>query len=215
MKKDKRNVLILISILVVIVFTSYFIFSSGITNKLSANVLNDDLSSIANYPVINLVVNSSGEKYVNDDVTITVNASSYFNITNLEYSFDLKNWKTIYNNIGSKKINKKITFSKTMNETLYIRVINEKGYKSYAYKTFVKIDKVKPSLKIVTDNDSVVINTQDNVGLSSVQYSNDLVNWQEESIDGEKIILRKENFDYKYIRVVDIVGNISDIKEVK
>lgn len=214
MKKDKRNFWILIFLIIIIILVSYFIFSFGITNKLRGSIMQNDNMIIAvdDYPKINFVVNSSGEKYANENIAITVNASSKYNINKLEYSFDLKNWISVNKKFNTKEINEKIVFSKSMDKNLYIRVINEKGLKSYAYKTVLKIDKQKPILKIINDNNDIMIIAEDNVSLSKIQYSNDLMSWDEEEISGQDVTLRKENFDYKYIRVVDTVGNISKEK---
>ena len=214
MKKDKRNFWILIFLIIIINLISYFIFSSGITNKLRGSIMQNDnmIMAVDDYPKINFVVNSSGEKYVNENIAITVNAISKYNIIKLEYSFDLENWIKIDKSFNTKEISEKIVFSKNMNEYLYIRVANEKGLKSYAYKTVLKIDKQKPILKIINDNNDIMIIAEDNVSLSKIQYSNDLMSWADEEISGQDVTLRKENFDYKYIRVVDTVGNISHVK---
>lgn len=216
MKKDKRNFWILVIIIIIIILISYFIFSFGITDKLRGSVIQNDNVSIVvdDYPRITSVINSSGEKYVNTDIAIIVNASSKYNINKLEYSFDLKKWFNINKKLNSKEINEKIVFSKNMNENLYIRVINEKGLKSYSYKTVLKIDKQIPNIKIIKDNNDIIINANDNVSLSSIQYSNDLMSWAEEEISGNVLTLRKENFSYKYVRVVDTVGNISQVENI-
>lgn len=219
MQKDKRNVLIFIIVLVIIVFASYFIFTSGTTNKIKGSVerltatVDQDVNA-SDLPVINYVVNSSGENLVNTDVAITVNASSMYNINKVEYSFDLDNWQEVKDNINDKEVSVKIVFTKTTNKKVYIRVINEKGYKSYAYETIVNIDKEKPNLSFAQKDNDVLITVSDNIGLSAIQYSNDKINWDEEEMTGEKVTLTKNNFGYKYIRVVDSVGNISNVKEI-
>ena len=40
-------------------------------------------------------------------------------------------------------------------------------------------------------------------------------NWDEEETSGEELTLTKKDFNYKYVRVVDMVGNISKEVEVK
>lgn len=219
MQKDRKNILIFIVVILIIVSISYFMFKSGATSKikgsldgLTASVVDATPSDL---PIINFVVNSSGEQYVNTDVAITINASSKYNINKVEYSYDLKNWKEVKDKFNNKEITTKIIFTKTMNKNLYIKVTNEKGYSSYAYETKVKIDKEKPLLNYDKDGNDIIINASDNLSLATIQYSNDKENWDEEEIPGESIILRKKDFEYKYIRVVDGVGNISKIKEVK
>lgn len=219
MQKDKKNILIFIVVLLIIIFISYFMFKSGTTSKikgsldgLTASVVEANPSDL---PIINFVVNSSGEQFVNTDVAITINASSKYNINKVEYSYDLKNWKEVKEKINNKEINAKIIFTKTMNKQLYIKVTNEKGYSSYAYETKVKIDKENPLLNYDKDGSDIIINASDNIKLSTIQYSNDKISWDEEEFSGKSIILRKKDFKYKYIRVVDSVGNVSKIKEVK
>lgn len=220
MQKDKRNVLIFIVVLVIIIFASYFIFTSGITTKIKGSVesltatVDQDVNA-SDLPVINYVINSSGENLVNTDVALTINAISEYNINKIEYSFDLENWNEVKDEINDKEINYKLIFTKTSNRKVYIRVINEKGYKSYAYETKVMIDKEKPEISVDHKDNEVLITATDENGLSSIQYSNDKENWVEDETAGEEVTLRKNNFEYKYIRAVDSVGNISKIKEIK
>lgn len=219
MKKDKRNMMILVAIIITVIVISYFIFVYGLTDKLKGNVerltaeVND--GNVSDLPVINYVINSSGEKLVNTDVALTINATSKYNIDKIEYSFDLEKWQEIKDAIDDKKISYKLIFTKTDNRKVYIRVQNEKGYKSYAYETKVMIDKKVPVISLTYKDNEVLINAADENGLSSIQYSNDKENWDEEETSGEKVTLRKNDFGYKYIRSIDSVGNISEIKEVK
>lgn len=219
MKKDKRNILIFVVIVLIVIFISYFVFSSGITDKLKASAqgmkasVDRDVNK-SDLPIINEVINSSGENLVNTNVSLIINTSSKYNIKKVEYSFDLKNWKIIEEDINKKEASVRLNFSKTMNESVYIRVENDRGYKSYPYETIVNIDKDAPVMEI-NNNEALVIYAKDNIKLSKVQYSYDKLNWDSEDISGEEISLRKENFGYKYIRVVDSVGNISRVKEVK
>lgn len=219
MKKDKRNIFILIMIIILAVVISYLLFFSGLTNKLKANVnelkvsVNDDINA-SDLPIIDGVINSSGESLVNTDVALIINASSKYKITKVEYSFDLKKWKIIKGNYDKNEITSKLVFSDDMNKQVYIRVQNEYGYRSYAYKTFVNIDKEKPIVIMGKNNNDVVIKAKDNNGLSSIQYSSDNLNWQEDEISGESIILTKNLPDGTYVRVVDSAGNISDAKKI-
>lgn len=219
MQKDKRNILIFIIVLVIVIFASYFMFTSGTTNKIKGSVEKltvtlDQNVNASDLPVINYVINSSGENLVNTDVALTINATSIYNINKVEYSFDLRNWQEVKDDINDKEINIKLIFSKTSNRKVYIRVENEKGYRSYAYEAIVNIDKEKPSIGIAQKDSELLITVTDNIGLSALQYSNDKLNWDEEEISGEKVSIIKENFEYKYIRVVDSVGNISDVKTI-
>lgn len=216
MRKDKRNLLILFVIVILVVFSSYFLFASGITGKLKGNVLKLDASlndevNASFLPVITMVINSSGEKIVNSDVAVTIIAESNYKTDKVYYSFDMENWtNATIENKGSDNITAKIVFDKTMNEIVYIVAENERGYKSYAYKTLVNIDKETPYIGV---NKTTLI-ASDNVGLSKVQYSNDKVNWDSTYITGTETTLSKD-VSYSYVRVVDLAGNISEIKEIR
>ena len=222
MQKYKKQILILIIILIVIVAFSYVLFISGITNKmgLTFNKLSANLKSnksVSSYPIINMVINSSGEKVVNEDVTLTVMAESNYKIDNFYYTYDMKKW---YSNITDasygKNANCKITFKETMDSKIYIKAKNILGYESYAYEVTVRIDKEKPNIKVKNVGNDIIINASDNVGVSSIQYSNDKVTWEEKSLsDGQLISLKINDFSYRYVRLVDTSGNISDIKSVK
>lgn len=219
MKKDKRNVLILIVIVALVIILSYLIFASGLTGRLRANIeglnakTNDEVKA-SDLPIIASVINSSGETLVNTDVALIINAYSNYKITDLEYSKDLKSWKKIKGDFNDKEISSKLIFSKTMNETIYIRATNDHGYSSYAYATKVMIDKEKPNLKVTESSSEIVIKASDNVELSSIQFSTDKLNWSDEEISGESITLRKKLGDYSYVRIVDSVGNISEEKKI-
>ena len=224
MKKNKIYILVAICIVVVTIFCSYLLFNNGFTNKILANVANsinvveyDDggKSNYNNYPIIDNVFNSSGENLVNTDVTLTINASSRYNITNVKYSFDLEKWFDIDKDFNDKYISVKLIFNNTINKNVYIKVVNEKGYESYAYKTKVKIDKEKPNIKVNRTFNGLEITVKDNIEILKLQYSKDKMSWVDENYSGEEISILKANFNYKYVRAVDIVGNISEIKEVK
>ena len=98
-----------------------------------------------------------------------------------------------------------------MNKKVYIKIENEMGYKSYPYETTINIDKEKPTIKI--NSNDILIN--DNYELSSILLSNDKENFDEIKISGKKNILNINEVNYKYIKVVDKAGNISELKKVK
>lgn len=221
MKKDKKNILVLFLLSMFIILTSYFLFISGTTNKIKAslNKMSKNLNQNANssyYPVITMVINSSGDRLVNEDVVLTVFAESMYKIDKVYYSYDKKTWyDDVYEANYGKEANIKLLFTKTMNKTVYVKVENEKGYQSYVYEALVKIDKETPTLKIDVNFDKLSILASDNTGLSSIQYSYDGINWEEENISGKSATINKELFNIKYVRVVDTAGNISDVKKVK
>ena len=215
----KSNLIILCISILLTIFASYFIFVSGITKKLVANVndillVNKEGELTSDLPIINMVLNSSGEKLVNTDVAIIVKATSNYNIKKLEYSYDLKNWTTFNKDFNSKEIIAKLVFKRTTKSNLYIRVLNDRGYRSYAYKTKINIDKDKPYLSIKKDSSDIIIKASDNGSIKYIQYSNDGLNWDSEELSGNKIALAKNASDITYVRVVDMAGNISKVKKV-
>ena len=220
MKKDKKNLFIFIIIIVCVIVFSYFLFFSGITEKLRASAtgitanVDKDVKK-EDLPVINSVINSSGNSVVNSNVVLNVTASSIYKITKVEYSFDLKNWKKISGNFNRNNIDAKIIFTKTMDKKIYIRVTNDHGYRSYPYKTSVKIDKESPVIEIGDFESDTVIKVKDNVGISSIQCSSDKLNWEDFDVSGQEVTITKTLSSGTYLRAVDSVGNISKIKEVK
>lgn len=220
MKKDKKNLFIFIIIIVCVIVFSYFLFFSGITEKLrtsatgiTANVDKDVKKE--DLPVIKSVINSSGNSVVNSNVVLNVTASSIYKITKVEYSFDLKDWKKISGNFNRNNIDAKIIFTKTMDKKIYIRVTNDHGYRSYPYKTSVKIDKESPVIEIGDFESDTVIKAKDNVEISSIQCSSDKLNWEDFDVSGQEVTITKTLSSGTYLRAVDSVGNISKIKEVK
>lgn len=215
----KSNLIILCISILLTIFASYLIFVFGITKKLIANVndvlqVNKEGKLTSDLPIINMVLNSSGEKLVNTDVAITVKATSNYNIKKLEYSYDLKNWTTFNKEFNSKEITTKLVFKKTINSDLYIRVLNDRGYRSYSYKTKINIDKKRPYLNVKKDDNDIIIKSSDNDSIKYMQYSNDGINWDSEEISGNSITLTKNIYDMTYVRTVDMAGNISEVKKV-
>ena len=220
MKKDKKNLFIFIIIIVCVIVFSYFLFFSGITEKLRASAtgitanVDKDVKK-EDLPVINSVINSSGNSVVNSNVVLNVTASSIYKITKVEYSFDLKDWKKISGNFNRNNIDAKIIFTKTMDKKIYIRVTNDHGYRSYPYKTSVKIDKESPVIEIGDFESDTVIKVKDNVEISSIQCSSDKLNWEDFDVLGQEVTITKTLSSGTYLRAVDSAGNISKIKEVK
>ena len=220
MRKDKKNLFIFIIIIVCVIVFSYFLFFSGITEKLRASAtgitanVDKDVKK-EDLPVINSVINSSGNSVVNSNVVLNVTASSIYKITKVEYSFDLKDWKKISGNFNRNNIDAKIIFTKTMDKKIYIRVTNDHGYRSYPYKTSVKIDKESPVIEIGDFESDTVIKVKDNVEISSIQCSSDKLNWEDFDVSGQEVTITKTLSSGTYLRAVDSAGNISKIKEVK
>ena len=219
MRQDKRNLMFLIITLVLAVFSSYLLFVSGVTSKLSASANKmtaslDNSPNTSDYPVITMVFNSSGEKLVNSDIALTIESRSDFRIDKVYYSFDRENWiEGAKGSIEKDKTTFKIIFEETMNEKVYIIVENEKGYRSYPYETIVNIDKDEPQISVNNYFDKLIINASDNNELYKIQYSNDKKIWEEKEINGKEVSLNGER--YSYVRVVDTAGNISKIKKIE
>ena len=221
MRKEKRNIIILICCSIAIIFISYIMVSSGFTNKLFASVnkltatVNDsNLSS--DYPVIKMVINSTGEEITNGTAAITVFAEGRYKIDKLYYSFDNINWTDKNTSIiPGNNMEGKIVFNDTKYSKLYLIVENEKGYKSYSYETVLYLDNSLPNININKEQGKYFIKLSDDYELKYIQYSNDLNNWHSEEISGKMVTLLRNDIPYKYIRVVDLAGNISKYNEVK
>lgn len=220
MRRTRNYVIVIVLVFSLTLLASYGIYKSGITNKLKASLNKmtykfDDEVLVGNYPKINLLINSSGEKLVNEDVSVTVFASSSYVIDKLYFSYDLKKWKSFEKFKKGKNIKAKLTFKKSIKSKLYIRVENEKGYQSYASKTSLYIDKKKPKLSIRKSLDHIIITASDNVSLDKVGYSKDGENFDYEEINKvKKSTFSKEYKDYKYVCVLDSAGNMSKIKNI-
>ena len=220
MKKARTYIVVILLVFSLTLLASYGIYKSGVTNKLKASLNKmtykfDDEVLVGNYPKINLLINSSGEKLVNEDVSITVFASSNYVIDRLYFSYDLKNWKTFEKFKKGKSVKVKLTFKKNIKSKLYIRVENEKVYQSYSSKTSLNIDKKKPKLSIRKSHDHIIITASDNVSLDKVGYSVDGQNFDYEEIDKvKKSTFSKEYNDYRYVCIVDSAGNVSKIKKI-
>ena len=211
MKRYKFSVFIFILVLSFIIFTSYIIYSYGITNKLKGELESytyvNKTPVFSDLPKISIVINSSGEEYTNSDVALIVNVEGKNKLSKLEYSFDLKNWKVIKKNINKNNYQDKIVFNKTMNKTVFIRAIDIKGYKSYSYNTKVLIDKDNPKVHL----SGGILTSSDNNEITFIQFSNDLKTWNEKKVNKKNIILNVNDYEYKYYRTVDKVGNISKV----
>ncbi len=215
MFSDKKNFLIFGGLVFVVILFSYVLYAGGITNKLKGNIESIPKEEMGgnDYPIIDLVINSSGEKQVNNDVAITIKASSKYKITKFYYSFDKKNWKDNFIEVETgEEASAKVVFEDTMNSKIYIKVENEAGLSSFYYETIVNIDKILPTIEKKADNFVI----SDNDSISKIQYSNDSINWEdimlEDNIKNKKI--SKDEITYKYVRAVDKVGNISKVVEV-
>ncbi len=215
---NKKNIFIFI--LIISLLSSYFLFNFGITSKLLGSVseIGTKDYSYQNselYPSIDLVINSTGEKLVNEESSITVYASSKYKITNFLYSIDKKNYKEFDFYYENGKYIGKIDFLGTFNSNIYIKVINEKQYSSYVYETKINIDKEKPVIDYKVKNNMIHIFAKDNIKLSSIQCSLDDYNYNDNLVSNKSIIFILNKTDCNYIRAVDSAGNISETKKIE
>lgn len=216
MLKDKKYLFIFVIVFVVTIAVSYLIYDGGITSKLNASVnkLSNDINKNDNasfHPKFDMVINSSGERFVNDDISITIIANSIYNIDKIYYSFDKNNWKEEILK-PSNDINYSLIFKESMNKNLYIKLENEKGYQSSIYETYLKIDKKKPEIILRGNGKNTLVKLNDDNEVKYVQYSYDGMNFISEEINEKSFVVSN---DYNYVRIVDIAGNISDIKKIK
>ena len=216
MLKDKKYLFIFVIVFVVTIAVSYLIYDGGITSKLNASVnkLSNDINKNDNasfHPKFDMVINSSGERFVNDDISITIIANSIYNIDKIYYSFDKNNWKEEILK-PSNDINYSLIFKESMNKKLYIKLENEKGYQSSIYETYLKIDKKKPEIILRRNSKNTLVKVSDDNEVKYVQYSYDGMNFISEEINEKSFVVSN---DYNYVRIVDIAGNISDIKKIK
>ena len=99
-----------------------------------------------------VVVNSSGGKWTNKDVTITATASdsSLSGIKNIEYSYDQETWKTNWNDTGysiDEKNKKEISglWTYAQNNKVYVRATDNAGNHSEVISSDIKIDHTAPT----------------------------------------------------------------------
>lgn len=214
-----KKIIVLTAIILVSIIISYFMFTSGVTSKLLgeiSGVFKEKTRYTSDLPVITFVSNSSGEKLVNNDVNITVDVKSSSKVTKVLYSVDKNNWFKADIDEADNKVIARITFSNTMDSTVYIKAENQDGYESYYYETKVMIDKEKPSIKVSNTPVATLINLSDNQGLSYLQYSDDKLNWENEELQGQTMMsINKVNLDFSYVRAVDKAGNISKIIKIR
>ena len=216
----KNKKIVFIFILIISVISSYFLFKFGITNKLlgtvsGINIRDYSYQNSELYPSIDLVINSTGEKLVNEEASITVYASSNYKITKFLYSLDKINYKEFDFYIENDKYVGKLDFLGTFNSNIYIKVINDKGYSSYVYETKINIDKQKPIIDYKIKNNNIHITAKDNLKVSSIQCSLDGYNYNDNLMNDKSVLLILNKNTCNYIRTVDSAGNISEIKKIE
>ncbi len=212
--------IIFVIVLIISLFCSYFLFKSGITSKLLGTISGINTNDYSyknsdNYPSIDLVINSTGEKLVNEEASIIVYASSNYKITKFLYSVDKNKYNEFAFEYKDGNYIGKLDFLGTINSNIYIKVINEKEYSSFVYETKVNIDKQKPSVDYKIKNGNVHINAKDNLALSSIQCSLDEYNYNDNFVNDKNILLVLKSNNCKFIRAVDKAGNISEIKKIE
>lgn len=220
MKNRKKMIIFAWAFILLVSAVNYIIVANGVSKRLYGAVIEKkslDIKTVSRKsPKINLVVNSSGEKVVNENVSINVISDKEDDVTKLLYSFDLSKWKQSKNcKVSEESSICKISFKNNMNKTVYVRVVNSYGKSSYYSKTKVIIDKKKPKINYSKTKNTTIFRVSDNYNVDKLQYSNDLVNWDTEQLESaNKLVIEKDDFSYKYVRVVDLAGNISKVIKI-
>lgn len=212
--------IVFIFILIASILSSYFLFEFGLTSKLLgavSGINTEDYSyqNSSNYPSIDLVINSTGEKLVNEEASIVVYASSNYKITKFLYSLDKSNYKEFDFYYEDGKFIGKLDFLGTFNSNIYIKVVNEKNYTSYVYETKINIDKQSPEIDYKIKNNKIHISAHDNLELASIQCSLDGYNYSDNGASNKYSLLVLYNRECNYIRTVDKAGNISEAIKIE
>lgn len=147
MQIKTKNIGIFIVLILFSIFLAFFLLESGFIEtfennikKLSGNVLTAEQQN--DKPKIDIIINSSGENEVDEDVLIIVGVTDKAKVTKIEYSYDKQRWFEIEDlKYEDNKYIARQVFSDNMNEELFIRAINEYGNTSYYKSTIVNINK--------------------------------------------------------------------------
>lgn len=145
MVKTRKNFLLLIMLLIISVVSCFTLIQTGVLKKIEGNVSNVIEKEDYNIkPKITMLINSSGENKVNEDVVLTIDATSDVKIDKIEYSMDKENWlesdDLTYDKEKDKYISR-IIFTKNINKTIYVRAVDEYNNVSYYQSTVVNIEK--------------------------------------------------------------------------
>ena len=211
--------IVFIFIILTSLVSSFLLFNLGITSKLLGTITGINAQDYTyqnsnNYPYIDLVINSTGEKLVNEESSIIVFASSKYKITKFLYSLDKQNYKEFDFYYDGDKYIGKLDFLGTFNSDIYIKVENEQKYSSYVYTTKINVDKQKPMIEYNIKNNNIHIYAKDNLKLSSIQCSLDGYNYNDNIINEKNILMILKKESCNYIRTVDKAGNISEVKKI-
>lgn len=211
--------IVFIFIILTSLVSSFLLFNLGITSKLLGTITGINTQDYTyqnsdNYPYIDLVINSTGEKLVNEESSIIVFASSKYKITKFLYSLDKQNYKEFDFYYDGDKYIGKLDFLGTFNSDIYIKVENEQKYSSYVYTTKINVDKQKPMIEYNIKNNNIHIYAKDNLKLSSIQCSLDGYNYNDNIINEKNILMILKKESCNYIRTVDKAGNISEVKKI-
>ena len=147
MQIKMKNVGVFIVLILFSIFLSFFLLESGFTEtfennirKLTGNALTVEQQN--DKPKIDIIINSSGENEVSEDVLVIVGATDKAKIKRVEYSYDKESWFEIKDlNYEDNKYIARQVFNDNMNEEVFIRAINEYGNTSYYKSTIVNINK--------------------------------------------------------------------------
>lgn len=147
MQIKMKNVGVFIVLILFSIFLSFFLLESGFIEtfennirKLTGNALTVEQQN--DKPKIDIIINSSGENEVSEDVLVIVGVTDKAKIKKVEYSYDKESWFEIKDlNYEDNKYVARQVFNDNMNEEVFIRAINEYGNTSYYKSTIVNINK--------------------------------------------------------------------------
>lgn len=127
-------------------YTAYVKNKFGLVENCSVTISKIDTTN----PSTPVITNSSNGNWTNANVVITASSSdSESGLNRIEYSYDEKSWSTKWDSTMS---DNKVTgtWSTNMNNTVYIRAVDNAGNVSLQTTTNIKIDKVSPTLNVVS-----------------------------------------------------------------
>lgn len=146
MQKTRKNILVFIILIVFVGIVTYVLYSAGFTKKVLASIENlkgEALleQKVYSKPEILTIINTSGEKKVNEDVVLFIDVLSDSNVK-IEYSYDMKKWKSVNDVTKDNDVyTGRMVFKKNIQSLVYFRAINEQNKVSDYKKTKVIIDK--------------------------------------------------------------------------
>lgn len=144
-------------------YTAYVKNKFGLVENCSVTISKIDTTN----PSTPVITNSSSGNWTNANVILTASSSDFESgLNRIEYSYDEKSWSTKW---GTAMSDNKVTgtWTTNMNNTVYIRAVDNAGNVSLQTTTSIKIDKTAPTLSLVTGSYD---KTNSNTIVSSSQF---------------------------------------------